>query len=285
MKNYYEYDELRIYRGSDIYITDKIVITQPTVGQIEEFGERRYFNGICTLTSVGVDLIWQLHKNGIDFTTISDYDLFRKYICQAVSSKKHILRFLENNYYADENYAKMYDELSDDDKEEMLINPLQLILKDIDFADFIECNDPKINEPILYNQDKDITIDRTVYMRLVDVIRKMHGFKRNNRMPANETAKQDFIEDARDEYIASKHESFKSVLLPYVSSLINHPSCSYKHNDIWDLGVYAFFDSVKRIDKIQDATLLLQGAYSGFASLKGVDKERLNWCGDLNKKN
>ena len=44
----------------------------------------------------------------------------------------------------------------------------------------------------------------------------------------------------------------------------------------------AFFDSIKRIDKIQNATLLLQGAYSGFASLKGIDKERLNWSGDLN---
>lgn len=281
MKNFYEYDELKIYRGNDIYITDKIVVTQPNIGQIEEFGEQRYFSGVYTLTSVGADLKWQLWKNGVDYTTISDYDLFRQYICQAVSSKRNILRFLEFNYNANEEYAKMYDELSDDDKEEMIVNPLQLILKDIDFADFIECNDTKINEPILYNKEKDITIDRTVYMRLVDVIRKMHGFKRNNQMPANETTKQDLIEDARDEYIANKNKPFKSILLPYVSALINHPACSYTHNNIWDLGVNAFFDSIRRIDKIQDATLLLQGAYSGFASLKGVDRERLNWSGDL----
>ena len=36
MKNIYQYDELKIYRGSDIYITDKIIVTQPTIGQIEE---------------------------------------------------------------------------------------------------------------------------------------------------------------------------------------------------------------------------------------------------------
>jgi hypothetical protein len=42
-----------------------------------------------------------------------------------------------------------------------------------------------------------------------------------------------------------------------------------------------FFDSIKRIKKIQDAELLLQGAYSGFASLKGVDKTRLDWAGDI----
>ena len=282
MKNYYKYDELKIYRGSDIYITDKIKIKQPTIGQIEEFGEQRYFSAVLNLTSVGVDLIWHLTEMGIDFTKISDYDLFLKVIVPLVSSKKNILKLLEENYLYDEECAKIYNSLSDEDKEEMLINPLELVLDNIDLADFIQCTDTTTNEVVLYNKDKDITIDRTVYMRVVDVVRKMHGFKRNNIVPANESTKQDMIEDARDEHLASKYNTFKSILLPYVSSLINHPSCSYKHNDIWDLGINAFFDSIKRINKIQNATLLLQGAYSGFASLKGIDNERLNWSGDLN---
>ena len=282
MKNYYKYDELKIYRGSDIYITDKIKIKQPTIGQIEEFGEQRYFSAVLNLTSVGVDLIWHLTEMGIDFTKISDYDLFLKVIVPLVSSKKNILKLLEENYLYDEECAKIYNSLSDEDKEEMLINPLELVLDNIDLADFIQCTDTTTNEVVLYNKEKDITIDRTVYMRVVDVVRKMHGFKRNNIVPANESTKQDMIEDARDEHLASKYNTFKSILLPYVSSLINHPSCSYKHNDIWDLGINAFFDSIKRINKIQNATLLLQGAYSGFASLKGIDNERLNWSGDLN---
>ena len=282
MKNYYKYDDLKIYRGSDIYITDKIKIKQPTIGQIEEFGEQRYFSAVLNLTSVGVDLIWHLTEMGIDFTKISDYDLFLKVIVPLVSSKKNILKLLEQNYLYDEECAKIYNSLSDEDKEEMLINPLELVLDNIDLADFIQCTDTTTNEVVLYNREKDITIDRTVYMRVVDVVRKMHGFKRNNIVPANESTKQDMIEDARDEHLASKYNTFKSILLPYVSSLINHPSCSYKHNDIWDLGINAFFDSIKRINKIQNATLLLQGAYSGFASLKGIDNERLNWSGDLN---
>ena len=282
MKNYYKYDDLKIYRGSDIYITDKIKIKQPTIGQIEEFGEQRYFSAVLNLTSVGVDLIWHLTEMGIDFTKISDYDLFLKVIVPLVSSKKNILKLLEENYLYDEECAKIYNSLSDEDKEEMLINPLELVLDNIDLADFIQCTDTTTNEVVLYNKERDITIDRTVYMRVVDVVRKMHGFKRNNIVPANESTKQDMIEDARDEHLASKYNTFKSILLPYVSSLINHPSCSYKHNDIWDLGINAFFDSIKRINKIQNATLLLQGAYSGFASLKGIDKERLDWSGDLN---
>ena len=42
-----------------------------------------------------------------------------------------------------------------------------------------------------------------------------------------------------------------------------------------------FFDAIKRVNRIQDATFLLQGAYSGFASLKGVDKDRLDWAGEI----
>lgn len=54
-----ELDELKIYRGKDIKINDKIIITQPTLDQIEEFGERRYFSAIHTLVSVGADMKWQ----------------------------------------------------------------------------------------------------------------------------------------------------------------------------------------------------------------------------------
>lgn len=281
MKNYYNYDELTIYRGGNIYINDKIIITQPTIGQIQEFGESRYFSAVYTFVSVGADLKWQLHKNGVDYTQIKDYDLFINYISQAVSSRKSILNYLKDNYRKSEECAKMFDELSDEDKIEMTINPMQLLLKDIDLGDFIACTDTRINEPVLYNQDKDITIDRTVYTRMVDIIRRMHGFKRNNQMPANETTKRDLIEDARDEYLANKNQPFKSILTPYISAIINHPYSSYKHSDIWDMGINAFFDSIRRIEKIQNSTLLLQGAYSGFASLKGISKETLNWHGNI----
>ena len=56
----FDVDDLKIYRGSDIRITDKIVVTQPTIDQIIEFGEKRYFQTVHTLTGVGADFKWQL---------------------------------------------------------------------------------------------------------------------------------------------------------------------------------------------------------------------------------
>ena len=274
----FECDELSIYRGKDIKITPKITVIQPTLGQIEEFGEKQYFDAVHTLTAVGADLKWQLWDyNQIDYTTIEDYDLFIGYISQAVSSKKRIHSELIAH---PEKYEKELSALSQDDLDKMLINPLQLVLKDIDLADFIPCKSQKNDQVVLYNTEHDIVIDRAVYSLVVDVVRKIHGFKRNDQMPANERTKMDLIDDARDEAMAASRRPYKSILKPLVSALT--VKCGLCGDDkIWNMNINAFFDNIKRANKIQDATLLLQGAYSGFASLKGVDKTRLEWTGDI----
>ena len=274
----FECDELKIYRGKDIPITSKITVTQPTLDQIEEFGEKRYFNAVHTLTAVGADLKWQLWDfHQTDYTTIDDYDLFTKYIWQAVSSKKKIHEELTSH---PDKYEKELSSLSKEDLDEMLINPLQLVLKDIDLADFKLCKSQKDDQIILYNVGQDIVIDRAVYMFIVDTVRKIHGFKRNDQMPANERTKMYLIDDSIDEAMAASRRPYKSILKPLVSALTVR--CGLCGDDkIWNMKINAFFDNIKRANKIQDADLLLQGAYSGFASLKSVDKTRLDWTGDI----
>ena len=94
----FELDDLKIYRGNDIQITPKIIVTQPTIGQIEEFGEKRYFNAVYTLTAVGADLKWQLwDMEQIDYTQIEDYDLFIGFISKAVSSQRPRYDVVMNN--------------------------------------------------------------------------------------------------------------------------------------------------------------------------------------------
>ena len=274
----FELDDLKIYRGNDIQITPKIIVTQPTIGQIEEFGEKRYFNAVYTLTAVGADLKWQLwDMEQIDYTQIEDYDLFIGFISKAVSSKRPIYDELMNN---EEKYKDELATISQERLEDMCINPLQLILKDIDLADFIPCKNTDTGQIILYNAERDITIDRMIYSQIVDAVRKIHGLKRNNETPANETTKMILIDDAREEANAASQKPYKSTLKPLVSALT--VKCGLCGTDkVWDMKINAFFDSIKRINKIQDSELLLQGAYSGFTSLKGVDKNRLDWTGDI----
>ena len=274
----FEIDELKIYRGSDIPITDKITITQPTIDQIIEFGEKRYFQTVHCLTGVGADFKWQLWDYfNVDYTTIDDFELFKLMIWRSVSSKKHLYKELTENR---EKYEEQLKNISEEELADMLVNPLSLILKDIDLADFEEYESDKNDETILYDKEHDITIDRLVYTRIIDVVRKIHGFKRNNEIPGNESTKMIFIEDAREEAMMAAQKPYKSVLQPLISALAVKTG-QLGSDSLWNTKIYMFFDSIKRINKIQDATLLLQGAYSGFASLKGVDKTRLDWAGEI----
>lgn len=274
----YELDELQIYRGASIQITPDITVTQPTIGQIADFGEKKYFSAIHTLCAVGADLKWQLNDYlGIDYTKIDDYDLFIKFTSQVVSSRKKIYKELKDNTDKYEEELKM---ISEDDLEDMLINPLELVLGGIDLADFTPCTDTTNDQIVLYDMEHDITIDRVVYMRMIDAVRKIHGLKRNNEMPGNERTRLDLIEDARDEAMMAASKPYKSILKPLVSALTVY--CGMVGDDrIWNMPVNMFLDNIKRANKIQDSTLLLQGAYSGFASLKDVDRNRLDWTGEL----
>lgn len=274
----FDIDELKIYRGSDIPITDKIIVIQPTIDQIIEFGEKRYFQTVHCLTGVGADFKWQLWDYfNTDYTTIDDFELFKKMIWKSLSSKKHIYKELTENR---ELYAEQLKNISEEELADMLVNPLSLTLKNIDLADFEEYESDKCPETILYDKEHDITIDRFVYMKIVDAVRKIHGFKRNNQLPANERTKMDLIDDARDEAMMAAQKPYKSVLRPLISALAVKTG-QLGSDSIWNTKIYMFFDAIKRINKIQDATLLLQGAYSGFASLKGVDKDRLDWAGEI----
>lgn len=277
----FEYDdELKIYMGCDIDITSKIKVSQPSLRQIAEFGERKYFNAVHLLTSVGADLKWQLwdyHK--IDYTTIDDYSLFIKFIAPLLGSQKMIYSEIVNNK---EKYENELQRISIEELEEMLVNPLSLILN-VDFADFVPMI-KKMNEEdeqiILVNQKDGIVIDRLVYARIVQIIRKIHGFKRNNEVPANEVTKRDLIDDARDEAMAMSRQPYKSTLRSLISTLsVYCGQCGDER--IWNMKINSFFESIKRISKIEDTHTLMQGSYSGFTDLKNIDKTRFDMFADI----
>lgn len=75
----------------------------------------------------------------------------------------------------------------------------------------------------------------------------------------------------------------KSFLLPLISSMVNHPGFKYKTNELKDIGIYQFMDSVNRLQVYENSTALLKGMYSGFIDTKQIDKKELNWMKDLNE--
>lgn len=253
MKNVF-IDRLNLYRGKPFEICNGIKIHIPTLDEICRYGEIKYYSMIHMLCSVGIDLCWQLEEAGIPFDEISDYKLF----CE-------ILR----KQYTVEDTKILFGETLDFSKMTIYIdynNELLLVQDKNDYS------------------DNEIVINENAYFKIVTYLREMHNFKRDDRIAGTKSCRSAFIEDAKMEYESHKNENKKSTLLPMISSMVNMEG--FKRNDVtvWDMNIYAFMDSVKRISKIKNSTLLLQSGYSGF----GIDlskiknKDELNYMGELN---
>lgn len=245
------YDELKIYGGKNYYINDDISIKQPKLGKIKKYGEKKYFNMVHTLCSVGADLKWQLDDIGIDYTKISDYELF--YSILARSYSKEDTKILFGNVL---DFSKMRITHDDNIDENVMIQVLE--------------------------DGKQIRIDRFIYSSIVNVLRKMHKIKRNDEVPGNEMTRQILIDDAREEYEENKNKPSKSYLLPLISTMVNSEGFKRDDNTVFDMKIRAFMDSVSRVSKIKNAELLLQSGYSGFGiDLKKIDQNALNYMGEL----
>lgn len=239
-------DELQIYRGKDFFVKDGIIIHQCTLDEICDYGERDYWSMIYTLTSVGADMKFQLFDIGVDYTQIGDFELFYNLLCRGFINDK-----------------------------------TRIIFGDLDFTKFQMYK--KQDESItMYDAESNIEIDEYTYLLITDVLRKMHGLKRNDQLPANESTKQILIDDARDEYNMNKNKEYHSQLKNMVSAMINSEGFKYNHDEVWNMKINAFMDSVRRISKIKNADLLLQSGYSGYGiSLKDVSKQQIDWLGEL----
>ena len=244
-------DELKMYRGYNIIINDYIKIRQPSVDEICEYGEKEYYSMVYSLCSVGADLKWQLDDMGVDYTKVSDFELFYSILARGFTRDKTKILFGDVI-----DFSQMEIKFNTNLQENVLV-------QFFDSGDYLQ-------------------IDKFVYTSIVSVLRKMHRIKRNDEVPANEVTKQILIEDARDEYEQNKNKPSKPFLLNLISSMVN--SDGFKRDDVtvFDMKIYAFMDSVARIGKIKNAELLLQSGYSGFGiDLKKLNKEETNWLGEL----
>ena len=249
---YEDNDELKIYQGYDIIISDNIQIHVPLLSEINDYGEKKYYSMIYTLCSVGADLKWQLDDMGVDYTQISDFELFYSILSRGYTKEQTKILFGDVL-----DFSLMKVMFNTDLQENVLVQFL-------DETNYIQ-------------------IDRYVYSAIVDVLRKVHRIKRNDEIPGNEATRQILIEDAREEYEENKDKPAKPYLLPLVSAMVN--SSGFKRDDktVFGMNIYAFMDSVARIAKIKNSDLLLQSGYSGFGiDLKKINNDETNWLGELN---
>lgn len=237
---------LSLYRGDDCHITDKLKIRQPTIGEVCDLGEDLYMQALGMVLAHPFEMIVQLDKLGIDFTTISEFELFAL-LCRKLPKEATRILFYDVDFSSMETYK----------------------IKDT-------------GDMLIVNRDG-VTINQYNYKIMCAFLRSMHNFSAPRyQVIANDYSKKMAIEEAYDQYkYKSKGEKpQKSMFLPLVSSLVNYSGFKYNLQDVWNLKMYQFFDAVKRVQAYETASHLYTALYSGAVEANKIRKD-LDWMRDF----
>lgn len=237
---------LKMYFGHDYVINDKIVIRQPTIGEIVEYGEQEYFSMAHLLCSISSDFKPELLDMGLDYEKISDLEMF--YIAT-------------RNLNADKT---------------------RILFGDIDFSK-LKMYEQENDTMLLYDAETDLKIDFYIHHKMMQFLTRLHGIEKKPEFAGNQGTKEFLIEDDRMRKARNAKKPFESVMLPLVSAMVNSAGFKYKSSEVLDMKMFEFFDAVQRIGIIQSSQALLQGGYSGMADLSKVPKESFNWARDIYK--
>ena len=251
-----EFDMLQMYCGEP-YVIDlpdtigSITVYSPTIGDVISAGEKKFYETlnifICNTTQYRLPL-WD---NGIDWTQISDFELF----------------------------AQLYHSI-DSDISKMLFG-------DLDFSKFQplmkrKSADDEKGELILWNEDSQVEINQDVYNHFSQYLQNVFSIFPEEKITKDDILKTWYInkdrralKNAQEAEEKGKKHSYSIQAL--ISACINHPGFKYKLKDLKEVGVCEFYDSVRRLQIYEQSTALMKGMYSGFVDGSKIDPNNYNF--------
>lgn len=258
----HEFDYLQMYFGDPIAINQWITLYQPTINDIINIGEKKYFQIVNTLTAIPSDMKPQLWDMGICWEDIDDFTLF----AMAVPSLH-----LEDTYMLFGNLDFSKFKLG-----ENLLNHLPIL-----FQPAIDENGEPIQDG--NGEQEYIIIDEYIYQILMKLLRTMHNISPKKEKAGSKWVREYLIQKQRKEIEEQAKKEYTSFLLPLISSMLNSPEFKFSLNEIRQMPYFTFMDSVRRVQVIRNSTALLYGCYGGFIDNSKIDKRDLDWMVDFSK--
>lgn len=224
-----------------IDIVPKIHIRIPTVDEILN-DEQSYYSLISSLTATPFQYMVQLDDIGIDYQTITDYELF-------------LMLF--------PSFAR---------------SDISILFGDIDLSDILVRKSNQNDTEILYSQKNNIIIDELIYTQIVDCIRKINNLKRDNRTSGNKEAKEFRIKLERKRQKRNANKPYEPYLENLVVALVNNNDFPYDYDSCMDLSIYRFNQSFNQIQHKTNFDKTMIGVYAGTIDTSKIkDRSCLTW--------
>lgn len=250
-----EFDRLKIFFGEPLTIDVEgvrgtVTVKSPTIGDIIQIGESRFYSTLSILVGNTTQYRLMLWNAGIDWCVISDFQMF----------------------------AMMYKELDTE-----VVN---LLFDDLDFSKFelySRILEDGTEEVFLYDEESDTEITEIVYQYFHQYLQTVFNMKPEEEITKDRHLKEwwirkDTIELKQKE---KKKDTSSFSFVPLISTYINHPATKHSLQELRDIGVAEFFDSLKRIQLYEHATAVLKGMYSGFVDTKKIDPASYDFARDI----
>ena len=232
-----------LLRVNDYKVNDKISVHVPTVDEIFDFGDQKYYNIVQTLIATPFDLMVELDDIGIDYETITDYQLF-------------VLMM--------ESIAMNEDDTS-------------IFLGNLDLKNFREAVNHQNGEKVLWDKSNDIVIDQMIALEICNAIRKIHFWEAPIGRAGNAEAKRYLIERSRKKKKRLAKKPYKSFLESMIISLVNTEEFPYNYETVMGLSVYKLNASWRQIQKKKHWEQTMNGVYFGTVDTTKINLEKINW--------
>lgn len=244
-ENLLEVDELALYFGDPYRINDYITITLPKIGQIIEYGERRYFSLIQTVTAIPSEMKANLWDAGLDWTQLENFQLFMM-LAPTLSKEQ-----------------------------------TSIIFGDLDLSAMRPFENRQNETVVLANPETGVIIDELAYGKMHSYLCSAHNLTKKVEKAANEYTKKFMIDEDRQKIEYSKKQPYKSTL----KNLISAVKCrqGYTLDYVRNMGIVEFFDDVARLQIIVQSDALLQGSYSGMVDTKKIPQKNFDWFREISK--
>ena len=230
-----------LLNATSVDITDKLSLKIPTVGEILE-DEQSYYSIIYSITATPFQYMVQLDDMGIDYTQITDWELFMTLF---------------------PSFAK---------------TDISLLFGNLDLSDISIYKNLQNDSVVLYSPKNDIVIDELVNNNIVKYIRKINNLKRENRKPGNEEAKEFRIKLERKKQKRNAKKPYDPYLEKMVIALVNRPEFKYNYEQTNALTIYQFNKSFEQINTSINFENTMIGIYAGTVDTSKIkDKSCLSW--------
>ena len=231
---------------SSIQITDQLSLRIPTVGEILE-NESAYFSLVSIMTSTPFQYMVQLDDLGIDYTKITDYEMFQIFFPV---------------------YAKQ---------------DISIVFGDLDLSDIGMYHDHSVDLDVLYSPSTDTKIDEFVYFNMARCMRQVNLLKYERKKPKGEKNKKYFLEKERRhlknlEVMRKRKEFEQSEFEKLIVALVNNNHFKYDYNSVLTLPIYNFYQSFQQIQHEINFNNVMRGVYAGTIDTNKLqDRSVLSW--------